>query len=397
MSQKTPIGASLGQQARRRALAHIQNTGKALPASVKKVKGSIITVDFDLSAGYQLPSVTIPHFGPEYTRYPTQKGDRGVVLATDSLIGHVSALGPKDAPGLSRPGNLSPLIFLPIASANWSNVDGDKINHYGKTGAVSSDQGYQSVQITHYKDQPGGKKGFAGWARGKPQNNFDSANIDPTKFDHYSVGNDDGITHGTKGDHNVNASGDNSNSNVTAKKSHNVNAESTNLKGADGSSDTTLNVQGNSNTSKDHNVGQTLKAALGAFGGLGGNSGGGAGSQIPGNLNMGGQISGGGLSISGVLQYAAQYLQPATGATIPLLLVKPFTFIDPTGALAALTLSFPGSPQDGDVIAVSFTRAVTTLSFSGGSFGANNPATIPAAGAQFRWMFIAAPGLWLLF
>lgn len=390
MSQKLNPALTLGQAARQRVLDHIHNTAKALPASIKSVKGSIVTVNFESGGGYNLPNVTIPHFGPEYIRYPTQQGDRGVVIAMDSIISNMDGLGPSAAPGLSRPGNLSPLVFLPIANQNWFGVDGNKITHYGKNGFLWGDQQFN---YAHGADT---QKGQGGFAYGKPQNNFSPSNVDLTQFSHYSVATAAGLTHSTTKDHAVNAGGK---SNVTAQTSHNINAPSTNLKGADGSSNTSLNVQGSGSFS------QTLQAALGQFGGLSGSGGG----SIPGNLGMGGNISAGGnmaatgqlsgaqLQITGEIQLKYAYSTPTTGSTVSLLTGVPMNFLNPAASLSTLTLAVPSPVDDGAIVCVAITRAVTTLTCSGGSFGPNNPTSAPAAGAQWRWQFLQGPGLWLLF
>lgn len=377
MSQKTPIAASLGQQSRRRALDHIHNTGKHLPAKVKKVKGSIIQVEFDIDGGYTLPSITIPHFGPEYTRYPTQKGDRGVVIAVDAAIGHVSALGPKKAPGISRPGNLSPLIFLPIASQDWSKVDKDKMTNYGKNGAVLRDKEGKSVFDTD------GTRGWGG-GFGKPDD-YDEENIDPSKYKKHVIANADGVA--SKSDKKITSTASDNIEHATQKKYKVDATESVDITSPE------TNVNG------DANVSQTLKAALGSFGGLGGNGGGGGGSQIPGNLNMEGQVAGGSLAIAGQQQFAPVHIVPTTGNTITLDKTTPHVFLEPAGGLAALTFAFPSmaAADDGSVITVACTQAVTALTSSGGTFGANQPAAIPAGGAQYRWMYVHAVTKWLLF
>ncbi|MCX7898474.1 MAG: hypothetical protein N2444_00025 [Methylocystis sp.] len=266
MSQKVPIGASLGRVARQRALDHIQNTGKALPATVKKVKGAIVSLNLEVSGGYTLPEITIPHFGPEYTRYPTQKGDKGVVIATDAMIGHMSGLGPKKSPGLSRPGNLSPLIFLPIGNADWSKVDPDKMTNYGKGGAVLRDKDGKAVFDA---DASRG----AGFGFGKPSG-YNEENIDPGEYDHHVTGGEDGVR--AKSKKKVTVDGKEK---VDVKSETEVNLDAPQT-----------NVPQNLSVGQNLNVGQTLQAALAAFGGIGGIGGG----AVPGNLNMGGNIGAGG-------------------------------------------------------------------------------------------------------
>lgn len=135
-SQKTPFARSMNQFAEQKAISAIQTLGKSLPCHVVAVSGSIVTVKFDLQTGFTLPDVTCPMFGPEYIRYPTQVGDKGVAMSADAYIGGVSGLGGGVA-SLALRANLSALIFLPIANKDWSPTDNaNAIVLYGPDGAV---------------------------------------------------------------------------------------------------------------------------------------------------------------------------------------------------------------------------------------------------------------------
>lgn len=132
------------------ALDHINNTGKNLPATVSNVKGSILQINFETGSGFTLPKVIIPAYGPEYTRYPYQKGDKGIVIAADSIIGNMDGLGSSSAPGASRPGNLSPLIFIPIGNSNWTAPDDpNAVINYGPTGTISRDTNKNTKHSVH--------------------------------------------------------------------------------------------------------------------------------------------------------------------------------------------------------------------------------------------------------
>jgi hypothetical protein len=138
---KTPFTRSLNMAAQRRALDAIQLQGKALPASVVAVSGSIVTVKFELSGPYTLPPVTCPLFGPEYIRYPVQIGDAGVVFPADAYLGGVSGLGGGVA-DLTIPANLSALVFFPVANKAWSAPDNaNAVVIYGPDGVVLRDSG----------------------------------------------------------------------------------------------------------------------------------------------------------------------------------------------------------------------------------------------------------------
>jgi hypothetical protein len=133
---KTPFTRSLNMAAQRRALDAIQLQGKALPASVVAVSGSIVTVKFELSGPYTLPPVTCPLFGPEYIRYPVQIGDAGVVFPADAYLGGVSGLGGGVA-DLTIPANLSALVFFPVANKAWSAPDNaNAVVIYGPDGVI---------------------------------------------------------------------------------------------------------------------------------------------------------------------------------------------------------------------------------------------------------------------
>jgi hypothetical protein len=140
-AQKTPYGRYINEFAQKKILSAIQKLGKNLPCSVIAVSGSIVTVKFEVQSGFTLPSVTMPMFGPEYIRYPTQIGDLGVTVAADTYLGGISALGGGVA-DLSLRANLSMLLFLPVASKNWSPTDNpNAVVIYGPDGAVIRDTG----------------------------------------------------------------------------------------------------------------------------------------------------------------------------------------------------------------------------------------------------------------
>ncbi len=130
--QKIPLAASLHAHSIRTAQNRIQRVGKCYPCSVTNVEGSIITVKFEMETGkLTLPQVTMPLFGPEYIRYPIQKGDRGFAVAADAYMGEMSGLGDGRA-DFHEPANLSALTFLPCGNKNWqAPEDTDAVIIYG--------------------------------------------------------------------------------------------------------------------------------------------------------------------------------------------------------------------------------------------------------------------------
>lgn len=143
MSQKTPISRTLPLFVDATVRKHIERLGKCLPATVTAVNGSIVTVSFQVQ-GVQLPKVTMPLFGPEYIRYPVKVGDKGVCFAADTYIGAMSGLGGGTA-DMSRRGNLSTLVFLPIGNKNWTAPeDTNAVIIYGPDGVILRDSNSNS-------------------------------------------------------------------------------------------------------------------------------------------------------------------------------------------------------------------------------------------------------------
>lgn len=71
-------------------------------------------------------------------------------------------------------------------------------------------------------------------------------------------------------------------------------------------------------------------------------------------------------SLPGVLTYNHTIFTPATGNTITIV-NKQYNIVNPAGALLALTVNLPASPNDKDVVIIKFTKAVTTVTYSGGT------------------------------
>ena len=135
---KISAAESLHRFALKKVTDTIQQTGKGLPCSVVSVAGGIITVKPEIVTKKTIPNLTVPLFGPIYIRYPIQKGDLGVLLPFEYYLGGVSGLGGGTA-GLDRRGNLSALVFLPIANTDWAAVDPNSVNINGPNGVVLRD------------------------------------------------------------------------------------------------------------------------------------------------------------------------------------------------------------------------------------------------------------------
>lgn len=147
LGQKTPFARSMERFAQQRALDAYNLRGKGLPCTVASVSGSIVTVNFDVDAApFTLSNVTVPMFGPEYIRYPTQVGDKGVVIPFDVLLGAISGLGGNVAALDLPPSNLGALVFSALSNVNWSPTDdANAVVIYGPSGVIMRDAGKTST------------------------------------------------------------------------------------------------------------------------------------------------------------------------------------------------------------------------------------------------------------
>jgi hypothetical protein len=122
----TPLAQSLDKFADRKTADRQQLQGKSLPCSVVSTNGAIVTVKFEVNAApFTLPNVTVPIFGPEYVRHPIKAGDKGFVMTASVSLRGVSGLGSGVA-DLSRPGNLTALVFMPVGNTNFPPLDPTK-------------------------------------------------------------------------------------------------------------------------------------------------------------------------------------------------------------------------------------------------------------------------------
>lgn len=145
-SQKLPLARALNQLAHKRALDVISRLGQALPCSVVAVQGSIVTVSCQVSGPYTIPQLTVPKAESQWVRTPTQVGDNGVLMSSDSLLNAVSGQG-GSAPNItSLIANLSGLVFIPVASKSFSAPDNpNAVLIYGPDGAIIRDMSLTTV------------------------------------------------------------------------------------------------------------------------------------------------------------------------------------------------------------------------------------------------------------
>jgi hypothetical protein len=120
---------------------------------VTAVKGQVVQVAFQVAAiagqtNPTLPSVTIPIATSYYDWLPVRVGDTGVAVSADAYLGGISGLGGGVA-SLARPGNLTALVFLPVAHASWSVPDATQRVVQGAGGVLVRDtSNHSSINTT---------------------------------------------------------------------------------------------------------------------------------------------------------------------------------------------------------------------------------------------------------
>lgn len=133
------VQTAINQVAIQQALEVIQQTGLALPCRVTAISGSIVTVAFEVSSQWALPPVTLPKAEGPWIRSPTQIGDLGMTVPADVYLGGISGLGDGVAT-MATPGNLTALVWVPVASTSFPAVNINAAYVCGPQGAVIQDQ-----------------------------------------------------------------------------------------------------------------------------------------------------------------------------------------------------------------------------------------------------------------
>jgi hypothetical protein len=142
---KTWLQRSLNRAAIERAYEAIQVMGRGLPCRVVAVQGSIVTVAFEVAQPpFTLPQVTIPKAEGPWIRSPTQIGDFGLAIPAETSLGAIDGLGAGTA-SLALQGNLSNVVWLPVASTGFSAVNINAAFVSGPDGVVLQDESGASV------------------------------------------------------------------------------------------------------------------------------------------------------------------------------------------------------------------------------------------------------------
>lgn len=145
-AQKTPFSRTLPLFAHRAALEEIKKRGDFLPGHVTAIDGQIVTVKFDIEGATFPGDLQMPLATSEYCRLPVQEGDLGVAIPSAVYLGGVSGLGGGTA-DLTLRGNLSALIWLPVANKAWSQVDPNALVLRGPNGVVLEDEDSQTTAV----------------------------------------------------------------------------------------------------------------------------------------------------------------------------------------------------------------------------------------------------------
>lgn len=134
-AQKQQLSKNLTNVIRGAVADGNQISGQGLPCSVVSVQGAIVTVAFDVTSDFTLPQVTCPVSESIYVILPIQVGDKGYVTSANARLGGVSGLGAGLAP-LVNPSNLGGLVFVPVGSKAWTQVDQNSVQVQGPNGAI---------------------------------------------------------------------------------------------------------------------------------------------------------------------------------------------------------------------------------------------------------------------
>lgn len=88
-----------------------------------------------------------------------------------------------------------------------------------------------------------------------------------------------------------------------------------------------------------------------------------------------------------------QYATPSTGATVTIGSTgSTRLLINPAGSLLALTIAFPGTPSDGDIVQMGSSQAITTVTMSNGTV--IGPLTTMAIGTFASYIYNATTTSW---
>ena len=77
------------------------------------------------------------------------------------------------------------------------------------------------------------------------------------------------------------------------------------------------------------------------------------------------------------VHYSHTIFSPSSASVITLI-DNQYNIVNPSAALSALTIALPSSPANNDVVIIKFTRAITTISYSGGTIAGGGLTSVSA-------------------
>src|SRR5215467_2055248 len=130
-SHKHPFHYTMNQWSQKRTNTQQEQQAKSIPCHVTKVDKDFIYVAFETQNNiFTPPTVKIPQSWSQYSREPTQKGDKGYAVPSDYYLGGVTG----DAGGSTNfypRGNLTTLSFNGVSHKQSPDRDYDQLTHMG--------------------------------------------------------------------------------------------------------------------------------------------------------------------------------------------------------------------------------------------------------------------------
>jgi len=121
-AQKTPFSRSMQRFTSGVAKQANRILGKSVPATISKIAGPIVTVNYEVQNANLPGQVQMPVLGSRYYRPPYVQGEKGFAVSSDYYLGGMSGLGGGTA-DLSQRGNLTTQAWAPVGNSGWPSVD----------------------------------------------------------------------------------------------------------------------------------------------------------------------------------------------------------------------------------------------------------------------------------
>lgn len=130
-SHKLPFHYQMNQWAHKRINTGREREAKSMPCHVVKVDKDFITVAFETANSiFTPPTVKIPQSWSQYSREPTQVGDKGYAVPGDYYLGGVTGDAGGNTDFYPR-GNLTTLSFNGVSHKENPDRDYDQLTHMG--------------------------------------------------------------------------------------------------------------------------------------------------------------------------------------------------------------------------------------------------------------------------